>query len=724
MSLTTGSIPALYNGVSQQPAAVRHPSQGEAQVNALPSVATGLRKRPPTQHVANLSAFNWSSAFMHEINRDVTERYTVVCDGTSIFVYDQAGVAQTVNYPEGTTYLGVVGGVPAKDAYRAVTVADYTFFVNRTKTVAMDSLGTEHNLPAGWANYRTVRDIGVDLDLPYRSAGATNTYKGVKQTTADLPKAADNPIEGDVWKVSGLDTEAAGAFWVRRTGGEWQEAVEPGLYNRFDDDTMPWALVRESDGEFYFRPFKWAVRRVGDDTSNPYPSFVGRTIRDIFFYKNRLGIVTDENVVFSGAGEFGNFWRNTVQQILASDVVDVAHTATNVAKIEYAVPFKNTLMLFADQTQFALNVDQWLTPSTVSIDPVTNYEMSLKVRPVGLGDDVYFVTEVGNYSRVMEYYVSQGDSLSAEAADVTAHVPKYLPKNITHLTGNTDLGMLFALSSDHPNRVYVYNFEWQGDEKVQSAWGYWEHGDSNVAIHAISVVKNKLHLITDYTLETNLEVVDLEDGLTTGALSFEVLLDRAAEVTGVYTTSTAFVLPYPVEAADRANFKIVRGGDFAVPGSLIDPSTYVWGDDSNVSVPGDESAGECHIGLTYTFSYTFSRQFKRRSNGVAITSGRLQLRTFRLSFEDTGYFKTIVAPYGTGSEVTEEIVPSGFTTFTGKELGSANLQLDTPSFEEGEYEFQIYGDSRHAIVTIENDTYVQSQFGSVEWEGFYHNRAN
>nr|DAL93610.1 MAG TPA: stabilization protein [Caudoviricetes sp.] len=32
---------------------------------------------------------------------------------------------------------------------------------------------------------------------------------------------------------------------------------------------------------------------MGDDDSNPYPSFVGSNINDIFFYRNRLGFISE-----------------------------------------------------------------------------------------------------------------------------------------------------------------------------------------------------------------------------------------------------------------------------------------------------------------------------------------------------------------------------------------------------------------------------------------------
>ena len=57
---------------------------------------------------------------------------------------------------------------------------------------------------------------------------------------------------------------------------------------------MPHALVREADGTFTLKRLEWDNRESGDDDSNPYPTFIDNTISDIFFYRNRLGFISDE----------------------------------------------------------------------------------------------------------------------------------------------------------------------------------------------------------------------------------------------------------------------------------------------------------------------------------------------------------------------------------------------------------------------------------------------
>ena len=730
MSLISEPLASLFNGVSQQPATLRLDSQLESQVNVYGTVEDGLLKRPPTENVAQISATPLSTtAFIHTIDRSVNERYIVVIENNSIKVYDKDGVQQTVNFPQGFAYLA---STDPRNDFAVISIADYSFIVNKSVTV-LDKPAPSSQ-PGAFTDWYTPDAWFRDGTVPPESYFnvAQGTFQGSVQLFENLPNPVDPtpPVEGDVWRVAGGGTDNFGSYYVVRRGGVWEETYEPlnGSVS-LDELTMPHALVRESNGTFTFTQFAWKARQVGDQQTNPSPTFVNKQIRDVFYYKNRLGFVADENVIFSGAGDFGNFYRLTVKDLLDSELVDVAVSSNKVSLLNFAVPFNNSLMLFADQTQFSLNVDELLTPTTVSVDAVTDYEISTKVRPVPIGNDVYFVTESGNYSRVREYFV-EDDSNQTDAADITAHVPRYLPSGIIQLAGNSNEDVLFAISdkAGFQNRVYTYKFHWTSEGKIQSSWSYWEL-DSGDKIISISVIENNLYLLIERSDGVYLETMNLESGATAGALGFQVYLDRRVDVTGVWSAgpdTTTFTLPYPVPAGTaRTDFKIVRGDGFAGQrGSLIDPTGYVWTSDTTVTVPGNEQGQVCHVGVNYLSEFEFSEQFFKKSDGIAVTTGRLMLRTFTIYFTDTAFFSTEVAPYGNGDELAEDVVPAQLSAFTGKTLGEASLLVGEPAFHTGDYSFQIYGDSSKAIVKLKNDTHVAWKIQSAEWEGFYYNRAS
>ena len=71
-----------------------------------------------------------------------------------------------------------------------------------------------------------------------------------------------------------------------------------------DRNTMPYVIdknkVKET-GIVLIEPSNWENPSAGDGDSNKEPSFVGRTINDIFFYGSRLGFATDDTLVSTSA---------------------------------------------------------------------------------------------------------------------------------------------------------------------------------------------------------------------------------------------------------------------------------------------------------------------------------------------------------------------------------------------------------------------------------------
>jgi len=89
MGRVSQAIPNLFNGVSQQSPSIRLPSQGQAQINGYSSLVSGLGKRPPVNHLAEiLDSPTDSKIFTHVINRDTEEQYILVLYDDSIKAFN------------------------------------------------------------------------------------------------------------------------------------------------------------------------------------------------------------------------------------------------------------------------------------------------------------------------------------------------------------------------------------------------------------------------------------------------------------------------------------------------------------------------------------------------------------------------------------------------------------------------------------------------------------
>jgi hypothetical protein len=172
--------------------------------------------------------------------------------------------------------------------------------------------------------------------------------KGTVQRFSDLPPKA---FDGFTVKVNGDQSNVYTGYWVKyvdpngsSASGSWVETVQPGALTGLNAASMPWTLVRNGDGTFTFDKVAWTPRAVGNDTSAPPPSFVNKTINDVFFHRNRLGFLSGESVVFSKAGAFFNFWPDTITQVLDSDRIDISATHVKVSTLRAAVPFNDALL--------------------------------------------------------------------------------------------------------------------------------------------------------------------------------------------------------------------------------------------------------------------------------------------------------------------------------------------------------------------------------------------
>ena len=667
------TIPSLFNGVSQQPDSIRHPSQLTSQVNRMSDLVKGLGKRAPTQHVVKLQTALAGNAFLHTINRDVVERYTVIITNGDLKVYDLAGNEKTVAFPDAKAYLTATN---PRAEFAAVTIADFTFIVNKTTTVAMD---------------------------PTQDG---QTLTGTVQTFSNLPAG----VTGNIYEIKGdANTQFDNYFVEKLATGVWKEREKPDLEDAFDASTMPHQLVRESSGDFTFQQATWGGRLAGDETTSEEPGFVGKKVTDVFFHRNRLGLTAGEAIVFSAAGEFFNFWRETATAVLDSDPIDGAVSHTKVSNINHAVPFNKSLLLFSDQTQFELSTDTVLTSKTVKIDQSTEFESVGTARPVGAGQNVFFATQRGRFSGIREYFV-ETNTVSNDAADVTGHVPEFLPKNIFKLAASSNEDLLLGLTTDNANRVYVYKYFWVGDEKVQSSWSFWEF-DSGDTVLNVDFIQSEIWIAIERSDGVYLEKIQLQDDPEFADFGYDVLLDRRHsfdETDATYDAGndeTTWTLPY----VDSGTFQLVLTGDYAGRKGEVVPITRPTS--STIKASGKFDTGDVVVGRVYNSSAELSKQFVRETVGEGskpVLEGDLYLQDMKFSFKDTGYFEVHVKPRKGGDTFID--------ASTGRIIGESFVVGEVP-ITTGTFSICIGADAQEVTITVVNNSHLPDNITLAGWTG-------
>lgn len=800
-ALVNEDILSLVNGVSQQPAHQRLPSQHEAQENMLSDEADGVTDRPPMDHVAKLTGSVTSvptGGFkVHTIDRGDGQQFGVFIEDGDINVYDLSDGSEVVVNDNATGSAGSydyldfdTSEYTAEEAFAVVTVADYTFIVNRTIAAAMsgvNSAGRENDhegilwvdgvgdavthqisvkiggtlltgAPIASASVLTTEDLVSGLggsicgnqtpnDTTGTTAGSTNwrftrkdaargtnllyfyqfqnaneifetsdnaggtihhlAVTGVNGEDPEVPRFSDLPAEGRdgfVVKVSGTDGNSDDDFYVKwdEDDNVWKETVKPDLDDNFDADTMPHALVYDnSSGEFTFEPITWLARLVGDTNSAPEPSFIGKTINDVFLHQNRLCFVADENVIASEAGEFFNFWPTTVTALVDSDPIDTAGTGDTVAIWDFAIPYRGNVTCFSATggviSELIGSRDENLKVENARLVERL-YQDFVATEPVNLEDTLYFVNDNGIHSQVYSYRQTDVDVWRAD--EISAHVPTYIPSGIVRMSGSPILRMLALLSdlADEDSRLYIYRYFNAGNEQLMSSWSVFSVGigfGGATQILSADFIGSKLYLFIKRADGVHLETMDFSASAQDTTLGYPVLLDSRVELTGVYSAgpdTTTFTLPYDTDLIDT--YRVVKGNSWQDGGEEV-PITTVGS--NTLTVDGDVSAASCFAGREYARTLELSEQFVRSgrtgSRERTVTAGRLNLKRGHIAVKDCNAFDVQLKSRQDGFTDTESIVAEDFDPVQ-KDKFSAPAS--------GVIDFTIGEDSRDARILIVN----------------------
>lgn len=200
-------------------------------------------------------------------------------------------------------------------------------------------------------------------------------------------------------------------------------------------------------------------KRDRDDDSNPQPSFIDQHINDIFFYRNRLGVIAGENVILTRSADFFNFWMTSALEVQDTDPIDLAVSDNKIATLLHAVPYDETLVLFSDDAQFILRCDGVLNPKDANIPPpVTRFGNSVKAKPACAGRNLYFPAERSEYTTVREFFTAADNTDRKDAQDITSHIPNYIPNGVYKLIPSTVENLILFLTEGAENKVYIYKY--------------------------------------------------------------------------------------------------------------------------------------------------------------------------------------------------------------------------------------------------------------------------
>lgn len=569
------------------------------------------------------------------------------------------------------------------------------------------------------------------IEVPCSLGDALFAFKEEVQALELLPEEA---YAGFKIKIIGDADTADDEYYVQYkssnsnistgfTTGYWEETIADDITYKIDKDTMPHVLISNADGSFTFKPTDWGERVVGDESSVPAPSFVSDSIRGMFFYKNRLGILTGESAVFSEVGQYFNYFRNTIVQLLDSDPIDIKLASSDISLLNYGINTAEKLVLFSDRIQFTIeSSNDVLSAATIESKEVTNFTNYVDAKPIEVGNTIFFGYDKGAYSGIKEYFIGDDTSLF-NGQDVTDSCPRYLEGDVLKMVSIDSESFIAVKTDGYETGLYIYTYYNQGNKRVQASWSKFDFGEDAI-IYDIFAVGTKLYALVCRDSECTLELFDVASGLKDANSDMVVTLDRRIDETDLVSISYSAItnvttITAPYDFSTNADVAIVTRPTSSSTGNVrLNNVSLSSGDSAVLTVKGDYSSETLFVGQSYEMRYTMTRPTIREQKGetsIPVYTGRSQVRYGTISLDNSRLLEIEVTP----------LYRSKYTyLFTSRNLGTGSTLVGaTLEEKDQQYRFPVLAQNTKFNIDLVNDSPFPSNILGINWEIMYHTRS-
>ena len=586
----------------------------------------------------------------------------------------------------------------------------------------------------------------IDFNVSALDDELLNVVSDEIQNIDDLPSQCKH---GYVVKIS--NTEAnEDDYYLRFEGhngrdgkGAWEECPEPGRRISFDPATMPIQLVRQADGNFIVNQITWEDCLVGNNVTVPKPSFistvagvddddatVNRYINKMVFWRNRLALLSMEDVVLSQPGDFFNFWPKSSIAYTATDVIDISCSSEYPADIYDAIPTNSGLVLFTKNKQFLLTTDSdVLSPQTAKLNTLAAYNFNVASSPISLGTTIGFLDNAGKYTRFWEMagILREGEP---QVIDQTKVVSKLFDKGLNKISNSRENSLIF-FSEKNKGILYGFSYFASSEKRLQQAWFKWEFSG---AIQHHAVLDDALYLIIrddgkdtmqrvpikiDASTLTVTDDRDTESDATDDRL-YRVHLDNSlvieASKLGYSSSSgkTGFTKP---DGFNSTTGQLVvychstgdNVGKYALASVVGNPGNY------NIEWDGDWTGHDLIVGYLFDMKIEFPTIYPTQSAGERTTAdiqGNLILHRAKINFGAAGLYKTTLKRLGK-DDYSE--------TWEAPLADSYNANHVGIHFEK-EQVVPIYDKNKNVTLEVSSKHPAPATLYSMTWEGDYTNK--
>ena len=577
----------------------------------------------------------------------------------------------------------------------------------------------------------TARTIGTGIYLS--SANAFNVevveedlMRVMQSSVNDVTKLPNQCRHGYIVKISNSRMSDEDDYYVRFDGendkdgtGSWSECAKPGIVLGFDTATMPIIIQRTATTTFTVKQFTYQDRTVGDDLTNPLPSFVGARINKVLFFRNRLAFLSGENVVLCRPGTVGlpDFFIETALTVSAADPVDISASSMFPSELFDGIEVNTGLVVFSTNQQFLLAADDTVfNPDTVKLRSISTFNYNKDITPISLGTTVGYVDNSNKFSRFNEManIAREGEP---NIVEVSKLVPTLLPKDIDLLTNSRE-NSLVLYGKTGSNVIFGYRYFQVTEKRTQAAWFKWTF-KNNLIYHFI-IDDEYFFLDADYYLQSvKLVQSDDDPSLTTAdGTNFQLHLDNHTTVSGggydAASNLTTFsnISWLSSVTGGTSNLVIIDEGGTPAPTDGQGRYAECTVSGTSFTVPGNWQGITVTIGYLYEYSVKIPRIYPTTQQGEVVkadVNSSLVIHRVKFHFGKIGLYQTTLERVGKAdyTEVYESTVPDAYLASRG------------PYLEEYIKTVPVYERNMNVDITLKSSHPSPATLRAMSWEGDY-----
>ena len=476
----------------------------------------------------------------------------------------------------------------------------------------------------------------------------------------DVQNLPNQCKHGYIVKVSNALRADEDDYYLRFDGqnnkdgvGSWSECAKPGIAKTLTN--MPLVIQRTATTTFTVKQFTYADREVGDDLTNPLPSFVGARINKVLFFRNRLALLSGENVITSRPGSLGtpDFFIETALTVSASDPVDISAASMFPSELFDGIETNTGLLIFSTNQQFLLAADDTVfNPDTAKLRSVSTFNYNETIAPISLGTTVAYIDNSGKFSRFNEMANIRREG-EPSIVDVSKVVPTLLPKDIDLLTNSRE-NSIILMSKTGSDEVFGYRYFQVSEQRQQAAWFKWKL--NNPLTYHFIINDEYFFLDSDYYLQS-IKLVQTENDPSTEINDVDFLLhvDNHTTVSGGNFDSASNTTTFSgvgwLNTVTSPNHDLVVIDEGGTPAPTDGQGRYAKCTVSGTSftVPGNWQGVTLTIGYLYPYEVKFPRFYPTRQQGSASradVNASLVIHRIKIHFGKIGLYETTLKRVG------------------------------------------------------------------------------